>query len=136
MRGARPTARARARSATPLLGRLALAADAFVVARGDAARTIVAGYPWFTDWGRDTMISLPRPAARDRARAAKRRAVLRTFAAHVQDGLIPNRFPDAGGPAEYNTIDASLWFVEAVRAYVARPTTSHSCATCSPRSAR
>ena len=45
--------------------------------------------------------------------------MLRTFAAHVQDGLIPNRFPDAGGPAEYNTIDASLWFVEAVRAYVA-----------------
>ncbi|HEY6235793.1 MAG TPA: amylo-alpha-1,6-glucosidase, partial [Candidatus Elarobacter sp.] len=80
--------------------------------------TIVAGYPWFTDWGRDTMIALPGLLlSTGRAHAAA--AVLRTFATHVQDGLIPNRFPDAGGPAEYNTIDASLWFVEAVRAYVA-----------------
>ncbi|MEA2787088.1 MAG: hypothetical protein QOF71_3192, partial [Candidatus Eremiobacteraeota bacterium] len=102
---------------TPLLGRLALAADAFVVTRG-AGSTIVAGYPWFTDWGRDTMISLP-GLLLDTGRAHDAAAVLRTFAAHVQDGLIPNRFPDARGPAEYNTIDASLWFVEAVRAYVA-----------------
>ena len=115
--------------ATPLFGRLALAADAFVVARGEpspgnAARessagvTIIAGYPWFTDWGRDTMISLP-GLLLETGRAREAAAVLRTFAAHVRDGLIPNRFPDAGGPAEYNTIDASLWFVEAVRAYVA-----------------
>jgi glycogen debranching enzyme len=153
----------RARAAaqpSPLLGRLALAADAFVVARdaapsarassatdrsesspsagdvsspavgdtssqvdGDASRpvvgtTIIAGYPWFTDWGRDTMISLP-GLLLGTGRTAEAAAVLRTFAAHVADGLIPNRFPDAGGPAEYNTIDASLWFVEAVRAYVA-----------------
>jgi predicted glycogen debranching enzyme len=115
---------------SPLLGRLALAADAFVVARGEpslrgaggadaiAGTTIVAGYPWFTDWGRDTMISLPGLLLAT-GREHDAAAVLRTFAAHVQDGLIPNRFPDAGGPAEYNTIDASLWFVEAVRAYVA-----------------
>ena len=114
---------------TPLLGRLALAADAFVVARGDpqhahtevgsdSGATIIAGYPWFTDWGRDTMISLPGLLLAT-GRAHDTAAVLRTFASHVQDGLIPNRFPDAGGPAEYNTIDASLWFVEAVRAYVA-----------------
>jgi glycogen debranching enzyme len=106
---------------TPLLGRLALAADAFVVARGeapDAGTTIIAGYPWFTDWGRDTMISLP-GLLLTTGRANDAAAVLRTFAAHVADGLVPNRFPDAGGPAEYNTVDASLWFVEAVRAYVA-----------------
>jgi predicted glycogen debranching enzyme len=102
---------------TPLLGRLALAADAFVVARG-AGTTIVAGYPWFTDWGRDTMIALP-GLLLETGRPRDAAAVLRTFAAHVQDGLIPNRFPDAGGLAEYNTIDASLWFVEAVRSYVA-----------------
>ena len=110
-------ARAAAQS-SPLRGRLALAADAFVVARGDAGTTVVAGYPWFTDWGRDTMIALPGLLLAT-GRAAAAASLLRTFASHVQDGLIPNRFPDAGGPAEYNTIDASLWFVEAVRAYVA-----------------
>jgi len=114
---------------TPLLGRLALAADAFVVTRAEppagpsgatssAGTTLIAGYPWFTDWGRDTMISLPGVLLAT-GRAHDAAAVLRTFAAYVRDGLIPNRFPDAGGPADYNTIDASLWFVEAVRAYVA-----------------
>jgi predicted glycogen debranching enzyme len=104
---------------TPLLGRLAIAADAFVAARGDeAGTTIVAGYPWFTDWGRDAMIALPGLLIAT-GRSADAAAVLRTFAAHESDGLIPNRFPDAGGDAEYNTIDASLWFIEAVRAYVA-----------------
>jgi predicted glycogen debranching enzyme len=108
-----------------LLGRLALAADAFVVARPapngttpqPPGATVIAGYPWFTDWGRDTMISLP-GLLLGTGRAGDAATVLRTFAANVADGLVPNRFPDAGGPAEYNTIDASLWFVEAVRAYV------------------
>jgi predicted glycogen debranching enzyme len=107
---------------TPLLGALALSADAFVVARGEppqAGTTIIAGYPWFTDWGRDTMIALPGLLLAT-GRAPDAAAVLRTFAAYVVDGLVPNRFPDAGGPAEYNTIDASLWFVEAIRAYVAQ----------------
>ncbi|MDB5094588.1 MAG: malQ1 [Candidatus Eremiobacteraeota bacterium] len=104
---------------TPLLGRLAIAADAFLAPRGDGAgTTIVAGYPWFTDWGRDAMIALPGLLIAT-GRSADAAAVLRTFAAHESDGLIPNRFPDAGGDAEYNTIDASLWFIEAVRAYVA-----------------
>lgn len=113
---------------TPLLGTLALAADAFVVARGAgpgtrgegprAGTTVIAGYPWFTDWGRDTMIALPGLLLAT-GREADAAAVLRTFAGAIADGLVPNRFPDAGGPAEYNTIDASLWFVEAVRAYVA-----------------
>jgi predicted glycogen debranching enzyme len=105
---------------SPMLGRLALAADAFVVQRGEvpgSEMSIVAGYPWFTDWGRDAMIALPGLLLATR-RARDAAAVLRTFAAHEADGLIPNRFPDAGGPAEYNTIDASLWFIEAVRAYV------------------
>ncbi|HZO95530.1 MAG TPA: amylo-alpha-1,6-glucosidase [Candidatus Baltobacteraceae bacterium] len=104
-----------------LLGELAIAADAFVVARGEApgaGTTIVAGYPWFTDWGRDAMIALP-GLLLDTGRAREARAVLLTFASHERDGLMPNRFPDAGGPAEYNTIDASLWFVETARAYVA-----------------
>ena len=112
--------RARA-SAQPnaLLGRLALAADAFVVTRGERpAASIVAGYPWFTDWGRDTMIALPGLLLAT-GRVHEAAGVLRTFAASIADGLVPNRFPDAGGPAEYNTIDASLWFIEAVRAYVA-----------------
>lgn len=107
---------------TPLLGVLALSADAFVVARGEpphAGTTIIAGYPWFTDWGRDTMIAFPGLLLAT-GRAPDAAAVLRTFAAYVVDGLVPNRFPDAGGPAEYNTIDASLWFVEAIRAYVAQ----------------
>jgi glycogen debranching enzyme len=105
---------------TPLLGALALAADAFVVARGEGPRagtTVIAGYPWFTDWGRDTMIALPGLLLAT-GRAADAAAVLRTFAGATADGLVPNRFPDAGGPAEYNTIDAALWFVAAVRAYV------------------
>jgi predicted glycogen debranching enzyme len=109
--------RARAASqADALRGELALAGDAFVVT-GGGRTTVIAGYPWFTDWGRDTMIALPGLLLAT-GRTHDAAAVLRTFAAHVADGLIPNRFPDAGGPAEYNTIDASLWFVEAVRAYV------------------
>jgi predicted glycogen debranching enzyme len=109
--------RARAASqADALRGDLALAADAFVVT-GGGRTTVIAGYPWFTDWGRDTMIALPGLLLAT-GRAHDAAAVLRAFAAHVAGGLIPNRFPDAGGPAEYNTIDASLWFVEAVRAYV------------------
>jgi len=106
---------------TPLLGRLALAADAFVVTRDIAplrGTSIIAGYPWFTDWGRDAMISLP-GLLLGTLRAREAADVLRTFARFATGGLIPNRFPDANGPVEYNAIDASLWFIEAVRAYVA-----------------
>jgi predicted glycogen debranching enzyme len=100
---------------------LALAADAFVVSHdtGSVSGTsIIAGYPWFTDWGRDVMISLP-GLLLGTGRARDAAAVLETFARFAGSGLIPNRFPDANGPAEYNTIDASLWFIEALRAYVA-----------------
>lgn len=96
----------------PWIGRLALAADQFIVKRG-AGDTIIAGYPWFSDWGRDTMISLPGlTLASDRFDVA--RSVLRTFARFVDRGMIPNRFPDAGGLPEYNTVDATLWYVLAI----------------------
>ncbi len=93
---------------------LAHAADQFLVARRDST-TVIAGYPWFTDWGRDTMIALPGlTLATGRHRVA--RELLATFAAHEQDGLIPNRFPDEGEVPEYNTVDATLWFSVALRA--------------------
>lgn len=97
--------------------RLALAGDAFLVER-DGQTTILAGYPWFADWGRDAMISLP-GLCLALGRTEEAASVLRVFAAHLRDGLIPNRFPDYGSdvPLEnYNTADASLWFVEAVGA--------------------
>lgn len=96
--------------------RLVLAADAFVVAR-DGGHTLIAGYPWFGDWGRDTMIALPGISlATGRPEVAQ--GLLRTFAGFVDQGMIPNRFPEAGEPPEYNTVDATLWYVEALRAYV------------------
>ena len=94
---------------------LVLAADQFIVRRGEG-HTIIAGYPWFSDWGRDTMIALPGLAlATGRPEIA--RGILREFARNVSQGMLPNRFPDAGGEAEYNTVDATLWYFEAVRAY-------------------
>ncbi len=80
-------------------------------------RTIVAGYPWFTDWGRDTMISLPGlTLATGRLEAAAR--ILRTFSRHVDQGQVPNLFPDEGTPPEYNTVDATLWYFHAIAAYL------------------
>lgn len=100
--------------------RLVLAGDQFIVSRSSldepSGKTIIAGYPWFSDWGRDTMISLPGlTLATGRPEIA--RSILRTFARHVDQGMIPNRFPDAGEVPEYNTVDATLWYFEAVRAY-------------------
>lgn len=94
---------------------LALAADQFIVSRG-AGKTIIAGYPWFSDWGRDTMIALPGlTLATNRAKIAKQ--ILLEFSQHISEGMIPNRFPDAGEIPEYNTVDATLWYFEAIRAY-------------------
>jgi len=96
---------------------LALAADAFVVRRGDDLRTIVAGYPWFSDWGRDTMIALPGLClATSRHDDAKK--ILRTHARCADAGLLPNRFPDAGEAPEYNAVDAALWFFVAAHGYL------------------
>ncbi|MFQ5408182.1 MAG: amylo-alpha-1,6-glucosidase [Anaerolineales bacterium] len=100
--------------------RLALAADQFIVARpladDGAGCSIIAGYPWFGDWGRDTMIALP-GLTLSTGRPQLAADVLRTFARYVDRGMLPNRFPDNGEQPEYNTVDATLWYFEAVRAY-------------------
>ncbi len=132
-----PIGRGAAEPERRALEHLVLAADQFVVRRevatgtwqqGDdrpdqneqtadgGGRSVIAGYPWFGDWGRDTMISLPGlTLATGRSELARR--ILLTFAAFVDRGMLPNRFPDAGEEPEYNTIDATLWYVEAIRAY-------------------
>jgi len=97
--------------------RLALAADTFIVRR-PPGWTILAGYHWFTDWGRDTMISLPGLAIAT-GRLDVAREILTTYARHVSGGLIPNTFPDEGGKPAYNTVDAPLWFIIAADAYAA-----------------
>ncbi|MEM7118589.1 MAG: amylo-alpha-1,6-glucosidase [Chloroflexota bacterium] len=105
---------------TPALRQLVLAASQFVVKRPSAAdpngRSIIAGYPWFGDWGRDTMIALPglTLSTGHPDIAAK---ILRTYALFVDQGMLPNRFPDSGETPEYNTVDATLWYFEAMRAY-------------------
>jgi glycogen debranching enzyme len=91
--------------------------DPFIVRRADGKRTIIAGYPWFTDWGRDTMISLPglliAPGRLDEARE-----IIEGFLQFRKQGTIPNRFPDAGETPEYNTVDATLWMFQAVRLWL------------------
>ncbi len=111
-----------ANSAPAWIRQLVLAADQFIVKRpltNDAeALTVIAGYPWFGDWGRDTMIALPGLAlSTGRPEIAAR--VLRTFAHFLKQGLVPNRFPDQGDKPEYNTVDAALWYFEALRQYYA-----------------
>ncbi|MFQ5342600.1 MAG: amylo-alpha-1,6-glucosidase [Anaerolineae bacterium] len=99
---------------------LVLAADQFIVRRPlpdqPQGRTVIAGYPWFGDWGRDTMISLPGlTLATGRHDVA--RSILSTFARFVDQGMLPNRFPELGEKPEYNTVDATLWYFDAIRAY-------------------
>jgi predicted glycogen debranching enzyme len=118
----------RAHQGTP--AELVLAADQFVItpgrsedaararAAGDEARSLIAGYPWFTDWGRDTMISLEGLTLLT-GRQAEAAWILRTFARHVRDGLIPNLFPEGNREGLYHTADASLWFFHAVDRYLA-----------------
>ncbi|GHO45385.1 amylo-alpha-1,6-glucosidase [Ktedonospora formicarum] len=115
----------------PVLARLAIAADQFIVARPDYEqanatrqpprltpdrKTIIAGYPWFTDWGRDSMISLP-GLLLCTGRYSEARGLLKAFASYMRDGLIPNRFPDTGASPEYNTIDGTLWMFHALGLY-------------------
>jgi predicted glycogen debranching enzyme len=105
---------ARSLSEEELVRALTAAADSYVVARAEG-KTVIAGYHWFSDWGRDTMIALPGlTLVTGRTDVAK--SVLLEFARHVDRGMLPNRFPDAGEAPEYNTVDATLWFFEAVRA--------------------
>jgi predicted glycogen debranching enzyme len=110
---------------------LLLGADQFVIspvgrmvdaararARGDSLRTIIAGYHWFTDWGRDTMISLE-GLCLVTGRHREARWILRTFAGYVRDGLVPNLFPEGAHEGIYNTADATLWFFHALDRYLA-----------------
>jgi predicted glycogen debranching enzyme len=96
---------------------LALAADAFVVRRGEDLRTIIAGYPWFADWGRDTMIALP-GICLSTGRPEDAKKILRAFARSASQGMLPNRFPDTGEAPEYNSVDATLWFFVAAWRYL------------------
>ena len=115
---------------TGFAGELVLAADQFIItpagrvedaararAAGDEVRTVIAGYHWFTDWGRDTMISLEGlTLCTGRRREAG--YILRTFAHYIRDGLIPNLFPEGEKEGLYHTADATLWFFHAVYRYV------------------
>ncbi len=121
----------------PMMSELVLAADQFIItpagrpeeaararAAGEHVRTVIAGYHWFTDWGRDTMISLEGLAlCTHRYRDAA--YILRTFGHYVRDGLIPNMFPDGAREGLYHTADATLWFFHAVEQYV-RHTGDHA----------
>jgi predicted glycogen debranching enzyme len=104
------------------LSQLVLAADQFIVKRSlpeqPDGRSIIAGYHWFGDWGRDAMIALPGLTLAT-GRAGVARQILLAFARYVDGGMLPNNFPDAGGKPEYNTVDAALWYFEAVRQYFA-----------------
>lgn len=100
----------------PLIRSLSAAADQFLVKRGELD-TIIAGYHWFADWGRDTMIALP-GLTMTTGRYGTARSILRMFARSVNQGMLPNRFLDNGEAAEYNTVDAALWMFEAVREYL------------------
>jgi len=103
------------------IGQLLVASDSYLFRRqggdGEARDSVIAGYPWFGDWGRDTMIALPGLTLAT-GRPALARAILDTFAGYVHDGLLPNVFPGAGETPDYNSVDAALWFIEAWRAYL------------------
>lgn len=99
------------------LGELGRAAGAFVVRRGEAGRSVIAGYHWYCDGGRDAMIALPGLCLSTR-RYAEARQILSEHARHLDAGLIPSRFPEGGGPPEYDAADAPLWMVIAVQRYL------------------
>jgi predicted glycogen debranching enzyme len=114
----------------PLSAELVLAADQFIItpagraeeaarakSAGEEVRTVIAGYHWFTDWGRDTMISLEGLTLTTR-RYREAAYILKTFAHYIRDGLIPNMFPDGAREGLYHTADATLWFFHAVHRYV------------------
>ena len=102
------------------LWQLVLSADQFIVKRplpgNTEGRSIIAGYHWFGDWGRDTMIALP-GLTLTTGRPEIAREILHSYARFVDAGMLPNHFPDASGSPDYNTVDATLWYFEAVRQY-------------------
>jgi predicted glycogen debranching enzyme len=97
----------------PFVRTLVAAADQYIVARG-TQQTVIAGYHWFSDWGRDTLVALP-GLTLITGRVDVARSILLSFAHHAVRGILPNRFPDMGETPEYNTVDATLWLFEAVR---------------------
>ncbi|MEL6846298.1 MAG: amylo-alpha-1,6-glucosidase, partial [Bacteroidota bacterium] len=101
----------------PLLRQLVKAGDQFIVQRSENLKTIIAGYHWFSDWGRDSMIALPGLCLAT-GREDDARKILLAFAEAVKEGMLPNRFPDSGEEPEYNTIDATLWFFVAIFKYL------------------
>jgi predicted glycogen debranching enzyme len=103
--------------------RLARAADAYIVRRG-GGQSVIAGYPWFTDWGRDTFIAL-RGICLATGRLHDAREILLAWAGTVSDGMLPNRFVDQGGKPEFNAVDASLWFVVAAYEWQAAMRRAH-----------
>ena len=116
---------------TEITAKLILAADQFIItpisrqfdmirlnAMGEEVKTILAGFPWFTDWGRDTMISLE-GLTLITGRSREAFSILHTFAYYVKDGLIPNMFPEGAKQGIYNAADASLWFFHAIDRYIA-----------------
>ena len=121
-----------------------LAADQFIInpsgrvqdaarahAAGDEIRTVIAGYHWFTDWGRDTMISLE-GLTLTTGRHAEAGWILRTFAHYIRDGLIPNMFPEGENKGLYHTADATLWFFHALARYLEYTEIATRCATFCP----
>lgn len=96
---------------------LTLAADQFIVKRGEDLKTIIAGYPWFTDWGRDTMISLP-GLCLSTGRFEDAKKIIAAFAQNVSMGMLPNRFQDNNEPPEYNNVDGTLWYFIAIKKYL------------------
>ncbi|HVX11085.1 MAG TPA: amylo-alpha-1,6-glucosidase [Pirellulales bacterium] len=129
-RRARLLMQARSQADDPLAAELTLAADQFIItpatrvgdaarlhAAGDEVRSVIAGYHWFTDWGRDTMISLE-GLTLVTGRHAEAGYILRSFAHHVRDGLIPNLFPEGGREGLYHTADATFWYFHALDRYL------------------
>jgi predicted glycogen debranching enzyme len=104
------------KAADETLRQLILAADQFVVKRDKDLKTIIAGYHWFTDWGRDTMISLP-GLCLSTGRFTDAKKILAAFAKAVSQGMLPNRFQDNGEPPEYNNVDGTLWYFIAIYKY-------------------
>jgi predicted glycogen debranching enzyme len=109
-----------AQAAPPAVKQLVLAADQFIAARplekASDAKTILAGYPWFSDWGRDTTIALP-GLCLVTGRPWLARNILRSYAQFVSEGMLPNRLPGPGEAPAYNSVDAALWYFEAIRQY-------------------
>ena len=109
-------------SAPEWVSQLVLSSSSFIFSRPlpdvPDGESIIAGYPWFGDWGRDTMIALP-GLTLSTGRFDTARCILNTFARFIDQGMLPNMFPGIGNTPEYNTVDAALWYIEAWRAYVA-----------------